>query len=98
LVEHYEDLSDKYEHLKVDYQHLKEDYELLKQGVRENTPKASSSDKEFVPNEVEEVVGGSDTPREISIYYTRSRRSARQSETAAAEAESSSLPVPDENI
>jgi len=98
LVEQYEDLSDKYQHLNVDYDHLKEDYDLLKQGVRENTPEASSSDKEFVPDEVEEEVGVSDTPREISIYYTRSRRSARQPATATAEAESSSLPVPDEAL
>jgi len=95
LAEKYEDLMEIYELLEAEYNNLKADYDMLKKEVEDDKSESSSSDKEFVPeSEKEKDIGVSDAPREINVHYTRSRRSAQQTEIVVAEVASASILFP----
>jgi len=97
LAEKYEELTEKYGLLEGEYNNLKADYEMLKKEVEEDESESSSSDKEFVPEaEKDKDVGVSDTPREINVHYTRSRRSIQQTDIVIAETASASIPIPND--
>ncbi|KAK1411605.1 hypothetical protein QVD17_38160 [Tagetes erecta] len=51
---------------------LRAEKEVLEKWLKEEEPESSESDKEFV---LDEDVGVSETPRDVTVYYTRSRRS-----------------------
>ncbi|KAK1414964.1 hypothetical protein QVD17_30730 [Tagetes erecta] len=95
LDEDYGKLKGEHEKLKADYEELqaecntlRAEKEVLENLIKEEEAESSESDKDFV---VEEDVGVSETPRDVTVYQTRSQRSKTVTEPIVE-----SVPNPDE--
>ncbi|KAK1427966.1 hypothetical protein QVD17_16745 [Tagetes erecta] len=91
----FKELDAEYENLKIDYEELHAECntlrakkEVLEKWLKEEEPESTESDKEFV---LDEDVGVSETPRDVTVYYTRSRRSKTVTEPIVE-----SVPIPDD--